>query len=129
MEYEFIIYSFAIIGIVLTGIILWNVTYDLRYNFKVKYLLRPKFKTGDYVLVPNRNNKPTLSQIEHVSTDYNEKEISYSVRPTFYGNQYVDYDYFEQLNFDEKCVYEINGYYSIESWNRMFDTDESKKEP
>ena len=120
MNYEIIIYLFAVIGLILSLIIIWNVTYDLRYNFKVKYILRPKFKKGDYVLVPDRNNKPTLAQIEYVSTDYNEKEISYGVRPTCFGNDHPDFEYFEQLNFDEKCVYEVWKYCNIEIWDKLF---------
>jgi len=114
---------FAVIGFILSLIILWNLTYDFRYDFKVKYLLRPKYKKGDYVLVPNRNNTPTLAQIKSIYTDWNAKEISYIVRPTFFGNGSIDFEYFEQLNFDEKCVFEIQAYYSIEAWNRMFEID------
>jgi len=121
MEYDIIIYLFAVIGFILSLIILWNVTYDFRYDFKVKYLLRPKFKNGDYVLVPDRNNKPTLAQIEYVSTDYKEKEISYGVRPTHFGNGNPDFEYFEQLNFDEKCVFEVWKYCNIEIWDKMFE--------
>ena len=123
MDYEIIIYLFAVIGLILSLIILWNVTYDLRYKFKVKYLLRPKFKKGDYVLVPDRHNEPTLSQIRYVFTDWKEKEISYEVRPTFFGNEHVDFEYFEQLNYDEKCVFEVGNYYNLEIWDEMFNKE------
>lgn len=84
MDYRIIECLFSIIGVILSSILIWGWTYDMRDKFKVKYLLRPKFKKGDYVLVPDRNNKPTLAQIEYVSTDYKEKEISYGVRPTHF---------------------------------------------
>jgi len=125
MEYDIIIYLFAVIGFILSLIILWNLTYDFRYDFKVKYLLRPKYKKGDYVLVPDRNNKPILAQIEYVSTDYKEKEISYGVRPTHFGNSNPDFEYFEQLNFDEECVFDVGNYYNINMWNEMFKKDKS----
>jgi|GEM_PF-4128474 len=128
MDFEILIYFFAVIGVILTCIIIWEQTYDLRYDFIVKYLLRPKFKKGDYVLVPNRSNKPTLAEIKSIYTNFNEKEISYIVRPTFFGNEHIDYEYFEQLNFDEKRVYEIGKYYDIRTWDRLFE-DESTKNP
>jgi hypothetical protein len=118
MDYRIIECLFSIIGVILSSILIWGWTYDMRDKFKVKYLLRPKFKKGDYVLVPDRNNKPTLAQIEYVSTDYKEKEISYGVRPTHFGNDYVDFEYYEQLNFDEECVYEVWEYCNIEMWDR-----------
>lgn len=93
----------------------------MRYNFKVKYLLRPKFKKNDYVLVPDRNNKPTLAQIRYVNTDWKHREISYEVHPTFFGNEYVDFDYFEQLNYDESAVYDVMNYYDMKMWNQWMD--------
>lgn len=124
MDYEIIIYLFSVIGVILSSIVIWNVTYEMRYNFKVKHLLRPKFKKGDYVLVPDRNNYPTLAQIESVSTDYKVKEIEYEVRPTSFGNGYVDYEYFDRLIFTEESVFEIWKYCNIEIWDKMFEKDE-----
>lgn len=119
MDYSIIIYLFSIIGVILSSILIWNLTYDMRYNFKVKYLLCPKFKKGDYVLVPDRNNNPTLAQIRYVFTDWKQKEISYEVCPTFFGNEYVDFEYFEQLNYDECSVYDLMSYYNRKIWDEM----------
>lgn len=118
MKYEFIIYVFALIGVFMTAVVLLNVTEEMRYNLKIKYLLRPRYKKGDYVLVPGRNGNPTLAYIKHVFTDWGKKEISYEVKPVLFGNEYVDLDYFEQLNFDEKMVYSVKNYYDIETWRR-----------
>jgi len=93
----------------------------MRYKFKVKYFLRPKFKKGDYVLIPDRNNKPTLAQIRCVFTDWKHREISYEVHPTFFGNEYVDFEYFEQLNYDESAVYDVMNYYDVKMWNQWMD--------
>lgn len=120
MDYEIIVHLFAAIGVILSSIVIWNVTYEMRYKFKVKYLLRPKFKKGDYVLVPDRNNKPTLAQVESVSTDYKEKEIEYTVRPTHFGNNDPDYEYFDRLIFTEESVFEIWKYWNIEIWDKEF---------
>lgn len=124
MDYRIIECLFSIIGVILSSILIWGWTYEMRYKFKVKYFLRPKFKKGDYVLVPDRNNKPTLAQIRYVFTDWKHREISYEVHPTFFGNEYVDFEYFEQLNYDEKCVFEIWKYCNIEIWDKMFEKDE-----
>lgn len=120
MDYEIIVHLFAAIGVILSSIVIWNVTYEMRYKFKVKYLLRPKFKKGDYVLVPDRNNKPTLAQIRYVFTDWKHREISYEVYPTFFGNEYV-VEYFEQLNYDESAVYDVMNYYDVKMWNQWMD--------
>jgi len=50
MDYRIIECLFSIIGVILSSILIWGWTYDMRYKFKVKYFLRPKFKKGDYVL-------------------------------------------------------------------------------
>lgn len=121
MDYIIIIYLFSIIGVILSSILIWGWTYDMRYNFKVKYLLRPKFKKNDYVLIPDRNNNPTLAQIRHVYTDWKQKETSYEVRPTCFGNEYVDFEYFEQLNYDESAVYDVMNYYDVKMWNQWMD--------
>lgn len=118
MDYRIIECLFSIIGVILSSILIWGWTYDMRYKFKVKYLLRPKFKKGDYVLVPDRNNNPTLAQIRHVYTDWKQKEISYEVRPTCFGNEYVDFEYFEQLNYDESSVYKPVYYCNREMWDK-----------
>lgn len=121
MDYRIIECLFSIIGVILSSILIWGWTYDMRYKFKVKYFLRPKFKKGDYVLVPDRNNKPTLAQIRYVFTDWKHREISYEVHPTFFGNEYVDFDYFEQLNYDESAVYDVMNYYDVKMWNQWMD--------
>lgn len=118
MDYRIIECLFSIIGVILSSILIWGWTYDMRDKFKVKYFLRPKFKKGDYVLIPDRNNNPTLAQIRYVFTDWKHREISYEVHPTFFGNEYVDFEYFEQLNYDESSVYKPVYYCNREMWDK-----------
>lgn len=39
MDYMIIVYLFSIIGVILSSILIWGWTYDMRDKFKVKYFL------------------------------------------------------------------------------------------
>jgi len=39
MDYRIIECLFSIIGVILSGILIWGWTYEMRYKFKVKYFL------------------------------------------------------------------------------------------
>ena len=105
----------------------WYSTSDLRYNFKLKYILKPKFKKGDYAIVPDGNDNPTIVQIETVSLDWKMKTIEYTVYPMRFPDKYIDYDYFEQLCFLEKRLTKIENYYES-IWKKEY-TITASEEP
>lgn len=121
---EFLIYCFALLGFYVFLSLIWYKTSNLRYNFKLKYILKPKFKKDEYVLVPNRHNKPTLVLIESVSLAWKEKKVEYTVYPVNYSYEYIDYDYFEQFIFAEECLMKIKDY-SDYIWDKKYNNEKT----
>lgn len=117
--FEFITYMLAAFGWTTLVLFAWHSTSEIRYSFKLKYILRPKFKKGGYALAPNRHNDPTLVLIKSVSTDWKEKKVEYTVYPVTYSNKHIDYDYFDRLVFVEECLVQIKDYY-IDGWEKQF---------
>ena len=119
---EFILYGFALLGFYTALMIIWHETNNFRYNFKLKYILKPKFKKGDYALIPNRNDNPTLVLIKSVSSSWVKNKVEYTVYPVNYSNEYIDYEYFEEFLFTEDSLMKIRDYCE-NSWNKKYNKE------